>query len=240
MAYFSINDVKRKIKLPEESKELAEFMGILTGDGYMNLYGKYDYRIEINGNKIKDKNYLSEYVTRLIKRLFNLTPKYLKKSDQNTACLIIRSKGIYQFLLKKCFKKGKKEEIKIPGWVKNKSELVNYFIKGLFDTDGCISLKNKEGTKYPVASITSKSKGLLTEVQAYLKKEGVNANCYQRIEDNLRYKEKIITYKLEVNGFKNLNRFYELIGSSNSRNISKYKESIDFLAHRQRFKKLSS
>lgn len=33
----SKNDVRRGLKLPKKSKELAEFFGVLTGDGYMNF-----------------------------------------------------------------------------------------------------------------------------------------------------------------------------------------------------------
>ena len=225
----SINDIKRKVQLPKESVELAEFFGALTGDGYMNNYRKYDYIIEITSNKIKDKEYLI-YLSRLIKKLFNINPCYSEKKDQDTACLTIRSKFVFGYLLDKGFVRGKKEQISIPSWIENNEHFLKSFVRGLFDTDGCVSLKNKEGKKYPVLSITSKSEILLTRVKAYLEKRDISSYKAKRIEKGPRYLHEIITYKIEVNGHKNLNLWFELIGSSNERNLKRFKEAQDLKA----------
>ena len=120
MVSLSLNDIKRGLKLPNyKSNELAEFFGALTGDGYINLNRKYNYIIEIAGNKELDENYLKNYLTELIKNLFNLTPIHLDRKDQNTAYLRIRSKGLFLYLLKNEFKKGRKGCIGIPVWIKN-------------------------------------------------------------------------------------------------------------------------
>ena len=223
MGNLSLNDVKRNVTSPnKESKKLAEFFGILTGDGYMNTYRKYDYVIEIAGNKLYDKDYLVIYVSNLIKELFNVSPRYIEKKNQNSIYLRIRSKVIFNYLLNNDFKKGRKGNIKIPAWVINNKEFMKYFIKGLFDTDGCISIKNKEGKKYPVISITSKSNLLLLDVMNYVKSIEINSYITRYVHINPRYTHKLITYKLQVNGYSNLNLWFNLIGSSNKRNINKY------------------
>ena len=56
--------------------DLSEFFGILTGDGYINQYSlpkRIVSVIEITGNKEKDLDYMKNYVSNLIKNLFNLS-----------------------------------------------------------------------------------------------------------------------------------------------------------------------
>ncbi len=223
MGNFSLSDMKREVHLPEiNSNELSEFFGILTGDGYMNLYRKYDYVIEISGNKLSDKDYHKVYLTNLIKQLFNVIPSSIERKNENSICTRIRSKAVFNYLLNKGFKKGKKGFIGIPLWIKDNDESMKSFIKGLFDTDGCLSLKNKEGKKYPVVSITSKSKKLLLHIKDFIKLRGISS-CLIRYEDyGPKSDKKSIRHKLEINGNKNLNLWFDLVGSSNSRNRKKY------------------
>ena len=64
----SDNDIKRGLVLPKQpSEELAEFIGILTGDGYINYYPyQYKYLLEIAGDSRLDKDYLTIYVENLV------------------------------------------------------------------------------------------------------------------------------------------------------------------------------
>ncbi|MFH1785250.1 MAG: hypothetical protein ABH842_02390 [Candidatus Micrarchaeota archaeon] len=62
-------------------EELAEFVGILLGDGNIGIYKstvngriKTQYRIKITLNSVKDKEY-SKYVASLIKIIFGKDPK---------------------------------------------------------------------------------------------------------------------------------------------------------------------
>jgi len=223
MVNFSINDKKRDIKLPKRNNDrLAEFLGILTGDGYMNVYRNYDYIVEIAGNSKSDKNFLKCYVTNLMKELFNINPSYIERHNQNTAYLRIRSKVIFNYLLNKEFKRGIKGNIKVPEWIKENKQFTLAFIKGLFDTDGCISLKNKEGKKYPVISLTSKSKPLLNEIKRFLDSVGLMSCMFSYEDSNERYKTPTKVWKLEFNGHRRLNLWFEKIGSSNDRNLMKY------------------
>ncbi|MFH1710934.1 MAG: LAGLIDADG family homing endonuclease [Nanoarchaeota archaeon] len=223
MGDMSINDSRREVCLPKaESSALAEFFGILTGDGYINVYRKSDYVIEIAGNKLKDKEYLIGYVTNLSKELFNAQPRYLEKAKQNSVYLRIRSKAIFYFILNNGFKKGKKGRIRAPLWIRSKDIFMNRFVRGLFDTDGCISLKNKRGKKYPVVSITSKSDLLLGDVKRYLDLKRISSYITRYMHKKRNYKHEVITYQLQVNGFKNMDNWFGLIGSSNVRNLNKY------------------
>ena len=134
----SRNDIKRGLTLPKKSsEELAEFIGILAGDGYINYDPKkYSYIIEVAGNKILDKDYLENYTRKLIKSLFNIDCRIYYKKNEDTTCIRILSKGIFYYLTALGFKNGKKEKIGIPNWILSDDTLMLAFTKGLIDTDG--------------------------------------------------------------------------------------------------------
>ncbi len=65
-----------KLKLPSKSKELAEFVGSVLGDGNVNSYKKGKkvgvYCVRISGDKNKDEDYHVRYLKKLGKGLFGL------------------------------------------------------------------------------------------------------------------------------------------------------------------------
>ncbi len=216
----------RGIKLPEKSEELAEFIGILMGDGFMNYYEKRrEFVIDIAGNKLKDRDYLENFVSSLVKELFNLTPSFIIKKNQNSINLRIRSKSIFYFLKQSGFPVGRKGEVFPPQWIIKKDLLFRRFIRGIFDTDGYLCIKNKEGKKYPVIGLVSKSISLLEPIKCFL--ESLNITSYlgsHSSNNNPRYKKEWIVYKLQISGNKNVNLFFKEIGSNNQRNKLKHKE----------------
>lgn len=221
-------DKRREVKIPDkDTTQLAEFFGILTGDGYIGKYGS-NYVIEIAGNKFKDKEYLENHVSNLIYLLFNLKPNIYFRKDQNTMYAKIQSKLVLQYLISKGFKMGFKGRIDIPSWVKNNNELMISFAKGLFDTDGCLSLKRKEGKLYPTLSIASKSDLLITGVRSFLMDKEISSYFATYKYDNKMYKKPFIIYQVQVNGYKNVNSWFSLIGSENKRNISKFNDMLKF------------
>ena len=225
MVNMSLNDIKRGVYLPKsESEQLAEFFGILTGDGYMNCYNKCEYVIEIAGNKLLDKPYLFEYVASIIKDLFGVFPCLIERKDQNSIYLRIRSKAIYEYLLTKNFKSGRKEQIKIPNWVLKNERFLNYFIRGFFDTDGCISIKNKEGGKYPTLSLSSKSYPLVNQLNRQITSLKIPTCLIKDKRKDKRFTKETTVYKLEINGYNSIEKFMHIFGSSNKRNLAKFHE----------------
>ena len=223
---FTKSDVIRKVTLPEKNEDLAEFIGILTGDGFANYYlSRQAYLIEVSGNKTKDFEYHKEYLKKLTKEIFNIEPKINYVKNQNTLRSIIRSKAIVSFLKDIDFPLGKKGEISVPLWILEKNNLLRKFIIGLFDTDGYLCLKNKEGKKYPVIGITSKSKSLLVPIKDFLDLSyGISSYLGTEITKDPRYKSELIIHKLQISGNKNVNLFFQKIGSNNPRNKIKYEE----------------
>lgn len=215
----SRNDEQRGLTLPTEpSEELAELLGILTGDGYMNHYpyqGKY--LIEITGNSVLDKEYFEE-VSSMIYSLFGLNPtwKYFKK--QNAMNLRMISKGMLYFLLHCGFKCGRKEQIGIPGWISADDRYMRAFIRGLADTDFSFHWRKD----YPIISGGLKSKVLMVAVAEYLQSKGFAvAGPYMELKKDKRGYRDSVGYKMALNGHKNLERWMNDIGFRNKRHLRK-------------------
>lgn len=222
--WFSRGDIERNIILPnKKTSELAEFMGILTGDGYMNHYRKYDYNIDITGNKLFDSDFIEKYVFNLAKKLFNVNGCIIRRNDQNTVYIRIRSRAILFYLKEIGFKTGYKGRIGIPGWIKKDNAFLISFIRGLFDTDGTLCLKNRKIKIYPVVSISSKSDLLMKEVQNFAKKNGISSYLAKDVQNDKRFKKQVIVYRLQINGYKNSNNWLKLIGSNNERIKNRFK-----------------
>jgi len=202
---------KTKIKIEVDGKneeKYAEFYGIMLGDGciYSNLSG-----ICISGNSILDKNYIQKYVIPLINTLFDINPKIYYSKKANSIRAIVYSKDLVKFLLKDGFPKGKKmfSKTEIPKRFFKKPKLIASCIRGLNDTDG--SIYPRKNVKI-VLDISIKSPTLL--------KSSVKA--FNSIEFPIKYtKNRIYIY-----GEKQIKDFFELIGSSNQRNILKYQSFI--------------
>jgi len=227
ISYF---DKRINLTLPEHpSEELAEFIGILTGDGYMNKYGKYFSLLEIAGDSLLDKEYLSTYVSPMIKSLFNLEPKIIFRKKQRTMYLRLMSKGINNYLLNVGFKEGKKEQIGIPSWVLENKDFMKSFIRGLADTDGSLVLlnrKQKKYTFYPRVQIASISKVLVITTSNWLKEQGISLSIMKEYK-TLKYKGETKDhqlYRIHISGRKNLEKWMQLVSFRNERHLSKYKK----------------
>ena len=221
----SKNDLRRGLRIPKKSKGLAEFLGILTGDGYMNFYPyNNEYVVEIAGHSKDDLNYF-KYLNVLILKLFNIEPKKYIRKDQNSAYLRLRSKGVFYFLKKMGFVIGRKGQINIPEWIKKDDLYMAYFIKGLVDTDGSLSLKKRYKSKpyYPVINISSKSKILLNIVSSWLRKRGFSYWFGKEIKKDKRNDVITKIYRVELSGKKNLVNWIKFIGFSNYKHIKKVK-----------------
>ena len=223
---FSDFDIKRCLKLPiEMTPELAEFLGIMVGDGCISHKltkdGYQDYFISISGNKILDKEYFEGVVTPLFKSLFNLNVKYNYHKNQNTISTAIRSKGLFEFLKFMGISPAPKNYPYIPIII-SRSNLVKWFLIGLFDTDGCLCLKKRHTNfpYYPTITITQKSRGIIENLEKVLKDIGLTVTVRY---DEIRYRKgtKTVKHKLDINGRRNFEKWMVLIGFHNSRNLLK-------------------
>lgn len=210
---FSRKDKQNNIKLPTKpTPELAEFIGIVLGDGYL-YNGRTKYIIGIVGHPITDKEYYS-YVQKLIYSLFNKKSE-IKKIGGGLR-IIFHSKAIFSFITKYFiphYGKDKSEKIEIPKKFLGNWNLVRYTIRGLADTDGSIFTCNKPGSpNYPSIEITTSSITLANQLKNILQTKGF------RVAKIWSYKSKNskrTSFKIPMNGKKNLKLWMDNLGFSN-------------------------
>lgn len=210
----SKNDIRRGLILPEcPSPELAEFIGILVGDGYMNYYPyQHKYLLEIAGDSALDKGYLESYVLSLIERLFNIKPSIVKRKNQNTMYLRLISKGLINYLIMLGFPRGRKQQITIQGWILSKREYMLNFLRGFADTDGCIKFRKD----YPIIALTSKSRLLITSIFDFLLSESFSLKSF--------YVDNSV-FRIYLNGHRNLKLWLDLVSFRNTRHIKKIRKN---------------
>ena len=196
-------------KTPDTNTEkFAEFYGIMLGDGciYSNLSS-----ICISGNSLLDKYYIEGYVSRLITSLFGVKPKINYHKNENSMRCIVNSKTITNFLYDFGFPKGKKkmQNTKIPNKFIGKPDLFYACLRGLNDTDGSIYPQNSK----IAVDICIKSPTLLKSALKGLKRTNLE---FGYTNDRVYF-----------SGERRVKSFMTKIGSSNFRNILKFKNFLE-------------
>ncbi len=203
--------IQDDIFTPERSGELAEFVGIVLGDG-----GITDRQLKITVDSEKDAEYIP-FITNLIVRLFKLTPSLRLRVPRRAIDIVVSKTKLSTFLNSIGLRSGNKtlQQVDIPDWIKENTEYSTSCIRGLMDTDGCIyserhTIKNKIYS-YPRISIVNRSIPLLQSVYKILISLGFKAKIRGNRCVMLENREDVIRYFNEVgsNNPKHRNRFLE-------------------------------
>lgn len=132
--YHYLNKKKGELGFPDFSEKLAEFVGIMLGDGHIS-----PGQIWIYFNSITDKKYVL-YVKKLLKSLFKVEAGFCKRKKQNAVELFISSVDLIRYLREKgLFVTNKvKYQVDAPSWIFTEDSYKKHFLRGFFDTDGSI------------------------------------------------------------------------------------------------------
>lgn len=232
---FSNNDIRKNIQLPSKlTPKLAEFIGIIVGDGHVGVYKNdsgmrtfSNYEIRISGN-LKDYDYYSVYINDLANDLFNVRFYVLKPKNENSVFLYKNSKALYYFLSHCLDIPQIKDNIRIPKQIRNGLlEVKSSFLRGLADSDFTFTLKNKEGKLYPVVQGCSKSEILIEDVSSILEELNIKHATYLDKSYYLKRDKSYVVTRIYINGFTNVSKWFNLIGFSNPRHTQKWKEFCD-------------
>ncbi len=205
------------LNLDLSSPRLAEFVGILIGDGFIGKYGRHRI-IQITGNKTSEKEYYKEYLIPLVKEIFGANVYFYER--ESCIRLSVYSKIVFN-TLKKLFEfpVGKKEDITISENLLLTDDCKVGLIRGLFDTDGCISLQRG---KYPVIDICTTSKKLSKQIQNILNEFGFGAyicRCFGKGNHKT-------SYRVTIFGKRKVLKWKDLIGSSNPSKMKRINASV--------------
>ncbi len=208
------NYLRRKsINLPLPSEKLAEFIGIFLGDGSF----RNRYQIAISYNYKNEIEYAG-YIENLIVDLFGLKTKRLVREKYGSADIIATSSNLVDFLSGALRLKGIKEKDKfiLPKWIWKLDKYKMGFIRGLFDSEGCIYrhryISNKKYYTYIKIAITNYLSKVLVLLKNLLWEKGLHPIIYHN--------------RIHLYNQKEVNSFLELIGTNNNKNRLRFKKFI--------------
>lgn len=165
----------------------------------------------LTGNVCKDR----EYYNHLQKILMKMGINFVQKIHSGGLRLIVHNKDLFIFLesgLGMKYKARKTYEVKIPKQILLSEELTKSCLKGIFATDGSIFTSNKPGSlDYPSIEITTVSKNLSEQLKSILASWDFRVRMRFYDPKNNRYKR---TYRISLNGYKMIRKWYEEIGVS--------------------------
>jgi len=200
------------INKPRKSVQLAEFTGIVLGDG-----GISKRQVTVTLHRITDKKY-SYFVRGLIKKLFNVIHgKYCDQKGLADNIVVSRSDLVDFCKDNLGLKIGNKikQQVDIPNWIKENKKFQIACVRGLVDTDGSVwdHKYNSNGKMYSYKKLgfTSLSKPLLYSVFSILKDNGLNPRMY---------KEK----EIRLDSIESMRKYFMIFGSNNPKHLNKYRK----------------
>src|SRR3989344_5842240 len=105
---------RKIVRIPSVSKELAEFFGIMIGDGGINN----EWQANVTLNTDADADYVL-FVSELMKKLFNVSPAIRPRLTRRATIVSLASTTIVDFLVKNGLSRGNKlmQGLRIPRWI---------------------------------------------------------------------------------------------------------------------------
>ncbi|MAZ29750.1 hypothetical protein CL655_00495 [bacterium] len=203
-----------KIRQPKHSPELAEFVGIMIGDGGMSKR-----QITITLNRVDDLEY-AEIVATMCERLFSVKPSYYHRPDCNVVNIVISRSSLVIFCQSLGLVVGDKirQNVRIPGWIRSNDKYLSRCLRGIFDTDGGIFFEkhviNNKSYSYPRIAFVSASPPLIQDIEHALKKFGYSPKIRNNKRVQLEKKDEIVHYS-------------KSIGSSNPKHSKKFKKILE-------------
>lgn len=200
-----------KIKIPKKDVKLAEFVGIMLGDG-----GISSYAVTITLSS-EEKEYIN-YISGLIFDLFKVRPKVYKSKIANAVNIVVHRKQFVDFCLSMGLVLGNKvkQEVNIPGWILSNKKYLPACLKGLFDTDGCVFVHEylASGKRYFYLKIafTNASKPLVFSVHQSLVQLGISSRVSKNLKD------------VRIEDQAQVSKYISMIGSSNHKHLEKIKK----------------
>lgn len=189
---------RNDVLLPKRSAKLAEFLGIMLGDGHVAHFQTF---VTLG---TKELHYV-RYVQALMQSLFEVKATIsLKKSGHRE--VYIGSTLITKWLKKQGLVSNKvRAQVGVPKWIMTKKNYMRSFARGFFDTDGSVY-----NLRYGIQiSITNKSAPLLIALQDMLRKLGYRVS-------------ETSAYRIYITKQEDVERFFKDIAPANAKHRRRF------------------
>lgn len=198
----------KPIHHPAHSPLLAEFMGMMLGDGCLNSA----FQAALYFNTETDRLY-ADFMEGLANTLFGVMPRRHIASARGGE-LLFSSKRLVDYLIQLGFMRGDKvrKQAGVPSWIVENPEYCRRCLRGLMDTDGSVYSYQHivYGRSYTHAALclTNRSYPLLDFVEATLK-----VNAYHPTRTGFRV---YLHRRVE------LERYFSDVGTHNPKHAQRY------------------
>jgi hypothetical protein len=191
----------------EIKKGFAEFVGIMLGDGCLS-----HNRIQITLDS-RNTCYIN-YVSSLLHKLFDVNVVTSFRKGENTCDVRVFNKSLI------CTLTNEKGLVLSPKWGRAKvpsylfeTDLILDVLRGYFDTDGCVTITNNNGTLYPRIEMKVCPSPMQNQLIEGLERYGFRFGVYQIGKGQVR---------IQLNGKTQLYKWFKLIGSKNVSKIERF------------------
>ncbi len=207
------------------NKYQAELCGLFAGDGWINSKRN---TVFICGS-INEKEYYDNRVKLLFEKGINFTPKIREFPYWSVYGAVAYSKTVKSFFINCGFNEGKKVCIvEVPKEVLNSKSLWQYFMRGIFDSDGSIYFEKNYAPgvihgqrRRARMDIVSVSKNLILDLLKMC--NGLNYSPRLRVRKPGK-KGKNISYGLRFNKKGDIIRWMKEISPKNNVHINRFKK----------------
>jgi intein/homing endonuclease len=208
------------MKLPEKiSPLLAEEIGLHLGDGSMNHYNNRGF-YQLRGHIKDDKEHYKSRIKYIYQKVFEIDVSLREMHScgvygfqiWNTKLVNYKSKVLNLPL-------GKKWEFTAPIEIESNKELSECFLRGYFDTDGCLYLEKKNNKLYPRVEFGTISKEFSKQLERILTNLKFKFCLYTELRNKKGWQD---LYRFRINGVNMTNKWFKEIIPANSKHINKF------------------
>lgn len=187
------------VHIPERSERLAEFFGIMLGDGHVS---RYQVMVTLG---TKELEYV-DYVRDLMSSLFQIPATIGTQEHGKYRIVYIGSRQLTQWLYDEGLVPNKVEaQVAAPTWVFETNVYMRAFLRGFFDTDGSI-YRLRHGRQI---SFTNVSLPLLYSLQNMLIKLGYKPSA-------------VSSYRVYLTRRDDIDRFFSEVQPANQKHLRRY------------------
>ena len=211
----------KPILQPSFSPELAEFLGMMLGDGCLCSA----FQSALYFNTETDGPY-ADFMGRLVQQLFGVVPRRCMKPGTREGTLLFSSRRLVDYLIQIGFGRGDKvrNQAGVPFWIVENRDYRRHCLRGLMDTDGSVYRYHHRvyGRTYAHVALgfTNRSHPLLRFVE-----ETLALNGYHPVTTGFR----VYLYR-----WTELERYFSDIGTHNSKHLERYRT---YLQDRERHRR---
>jgi len=197
-------------------EQVAELLGLHAGDGYVSC-GVWGIRCNLNDET------LVQHIIELARNVLGVEPSV--RIRENTFTIRSGQKQAVHFFLKYGFPNGKKAEtVQTPKPILSAtdSKIIEAFLRGLFSSDGCFSIRKKDNSSR--VDLMVRSKMLRDQFVALASKIGFSFNTCdaKRIKKGFTWKSTGSFYNANLCSRNAVKQWMKEVGSLCDTHIKKF------------------